>query len=215
MEIFDKYALLYDEWYERPFGKSAYRLELECLKSLYIQKGLSLEIGVGSGRFAQALGIKYGVDTSKGLLRMAHKRGVRPILAKAEELPFKDSVFDGALIVVSLCFFEDPLASLKEAYRVLKEGSFLLLGLVLSESPWADFYREKAKKGHPIYSHAKFYSYPQLLSLIQSAGFKKDKAYTTLFEEPQDKYPVKNRRIVEGFLPEGGFFCLRALKLSF
>ncbi|MEZ0361265.1 MAG: class I SAM-dependent methyltransferase [Hydrogenobacter sp.] len=214
MKVFDDYAFKYDEWYEKPFGKSAYSLELECLKNLHIQVDSSLEIGVGSGRFASMLGIKYGVDTSKRLLKIALTRGVRSIVAKAESLPFKDMVFDEALIVVSLCFFEDPTASLREAHRILKDRGILLLGLVLSESPWADFYKEKAKKGHPIYTHAKFYSYPQLITMLKSVGFKLDRIYTTLFEDPQDEKPIENRKILDGFHPKGGFFCVRALKLS-
>jgi len=33
MKVFDEYAEKYDEWYEKPFGRSAFRLELECLRS--------------------------------------------------------------------------------------------------------------------------------------------------------------------------------------
>ncbi|SNZ11131.1 class I SAM-dependent methyltransferase [Hydrogenobacter hydrogenophilus] len=214
MWVFDEYAQAYDLWYEKPFGMSAYRLELECLRKLYQQSETSLEIGVGSGRFASALGVRYGVDTSKELLKMALKRGVKGVLGKAEDLPFKEGIFDGVLIVVSLCFFEDPVASLKEANRVLKAEGSLLLGLVLSESPWAEFYRDKAKKGHPIYSSAKFYTYSQIITFLENAGFGSDRVFTTLFEEPQDEKPIKTKEIREGFWKEGGFFCISSKKLS-
>lgn len=215
MWIFDEYAQAYDLWYEKPFGMSAYKLELECLKKLYQQSKTSLEIGVGSGRFAFALGVRYGVDTSKELLKIAIRRGVYGVLGKAEALPFKEETFDEVLIVVSLCFFEDPLASLKEANRVLKAEGSLLLGLVLSESPWAEFYKDKAKKGHPIYKNAKFYSYHQLASILKETGFGTDEVYTTLFEKPQDEKALKTKEIRKGFWQEGGFFCIRAIKLPF
>jgi len=35
---------------------------------------LSLEVGVGSGRFAQALGVSYGLDPSMELLKLARQR---------------------------------------------------------------------------------------------------------------------------------------------
>ena len=47
-------------------------MEVDCLKPLFHEhKRPYLEIGVGSGRFAQALGIEYGVDTSPALLEIA------------------------------------------------------------------------------------------------------------------------------------------------
>jgi hypothetical protein len=50
-------------------------------------------------------------------------------------------------MVVSVCFFEEPSRAFKEAHRVLKNDGYLVFGFVLSDSPWADFYKEKAKKG--------------------------------------------------------------------
>jgi len=103
------------------------------------------------------------------------------------------------LMVVSVCFFEEPLRAFEEAHRVLKNDGYLVLGLVLSDSPWADFYKEKAKKGHPIYSHARFYSFGELSSILTQASFRVERVCTTLFEEPQDQEPVKNQEIREGF----------------
>ncbi len=210
MRAFDLHAERYDLWYDLPFGRSAYSLEVECLKRLHKLNGPSLEVGVGSGRFAKALGVQYGVDTSRELLKKTKERSIRVVQAHAEGLPFKDHVFESVFIIVSLCFFEKPLEALLEARRVLKGEGKLVLGLVLSESPWADFYRQKAKQGHPLYSLAKFYSYDELKEMLSLAGFEVLKALTTLFEKPQDTEPVKNREIREGFHPEGGFFCLLA-----
>jgi len=212
MKVFDEYAQRYDEWYEKPFGSSAFRLELECLRRLSRKSPLSLEVGVGSGRFASALGISFGIDTSKELLKIAKGRDIKVVLGRAEELPFKDEVFDEVYIVVAICFFESPIHALKEAYRVLKPEGSLILGLILSESPWARFYLDKAKKGHPLYSKAKFYSFEELKSLLKEANFKLERILTTLFDEPQDEREVVCQEIREGFHKEGGFFCLLASK---
>ena len=201
MKVFDEYAQKYDEWYEKPFGSSAFRLELECLRRLSRKSPLSLEVGVGSGRFASALGISFGIDTSKELLKIAKGRDIKVVLGRAEEL-----------IVVAICFFESPILALKEAYRVLKPEGSLILGLILSESPWARFYLDKAKKGHPLYSKAKFYSFEELKSLLKEANFKLERILTTLFDEPQDEREVVCQEIREGFHKEGGFFCLLASK---
>jgi SAM-dependent methyltransferase len=195
MEIFDQHAKTYDQWYERPFGSSAFGLEVTCLKGVIASFSLSLEVGVGSGRFAQALGIPYGLDPSMELLRLAKQRGIHGVLGRAEALPFKSSSFDLVLMVVSVCFFEEPLRAFEEAHRVLKNDGYLVLGLVLSDSPWADFYKEKAKKGHPIYSDARFYSFGELSSILAQTGFRIEKVCTILFEDPQDQEPLKNQDI--------------------
>jgi len=70
--------------------------------------------------------------------------------------------------------------------QFLKNDGYLVLGLVLSDSPWADFYKEKAKIGHPIYFHARFYSFGKLSSILVQAIFRIEKVCTTLFEEPQE-----------------------------
>ncbi len=214
MEIFDQYAKNYDQWYERPFGGSVFGLEVACLKRVISPFYLSLEVGVGSGRFAQALGIQYGLDSSMELLKLARQRGICGVLGRAETLPFKSSSFDLVLMVVSVCFFEEPLRAFKEAHRVLKDDGYLVLGLVLSDSPWADFYKEKAKRGHPIYSHARFYSFGELSSILARASFRVEMACTTLFEELQDQEPVKNQEIREGLWIEGGFFCVGAKRIN-
>ncbi|WP_243694471.1 hypothetical protein [Aquifex aeolicus] len=47
MNPFDAYYKKYDEWYEKPFGKSAYELEVKCLSSMEKNLGKSLEVGGG------------------------------------------------------------------------------------------------------------------------------------------------------------------------
>ena len=53
--VFDTFAERYNKWYEKPFGKSAFKLEKACLESLCQNlKEPFLEIGVGTERFAEA-----------------------------------------------------------------------------------------------------------------------------------------------------------------
>ena len=62
MNIFDKYYSKYEAWYEK--NKYVYLSELEVVKKVLPKEGVGLEIGVGTGRFALPLDIKFGVDTS-------------------------------------------------------------------------------------------------------------------------------------------------------
>ena len=67
--IFDRYYKKYDAWYDR--NKFAYLSELEAIKKVLPKKGKGLEIGVGTGRFANSLGIECGIDSLKNMLTIA------------------------------------------------------------------------------------------------------------------------------------------------
>ncbi|MCK5092723.1 MAG: SAM-dependent methyltransferase, partial [Gammaproteobacteria bacterium] len=64
-EDFDKNALEYDRWFER--HKIEYAQELKALRELLPKEGLGVEIGAGTGRFSQPLGISLGVEPSKAM----------------------------------------------------------------------------------------------------------------------------------------------------
>jgi hypothetical protein len=55
IEIFEKHAQEYDEWFDK--NKPVYESEILALKDLIPREGTGLEIGVGTGRFATLLGI--------------------------------------------------------------------------------------------------------------------------------------------------------------
>ncbi len=210
MTPFDSLALKYDLWYEKPFGRSAFELEVKCLKELAGEFGSALEVGVGTGRFAEALGVEFGLDPSYEMLKLARDRGIKCVQGAGENLPFRNEVFDLVLIVVSICFVDNPAEVLEECRRVLKRGGTLLLGLIVRESRWADFYIKKAREGHPIYRHATFYSLRDIEVLLESKGFRIERMLSTLLEEPQDEEPVSKGDILEGFEPLAGFTCIKA-----
>ena len=211
-EIFDKFALRYDRWYEKVFGKSVYSLELEAIRSVLPPFHMALEVGVGTGRFASSLGIRFGLDVSFSELIIARKRGIQVVLGDAHEMPFPDSTFDLELIVVSICFFEHPDVVLREVARTLSPGGHVILGLVLRESPWAEFYMEKGRRGHPFYSIARFYSLSRIKEMLSSAEFTMDAVVSTLLEPPFEDRPVRDRRIVKEYIPGAGFTVVRALR---
>ena len=67
----------------------------------------SLEIGVGTGRFAEALKIRYGVDPAPKMLELARPRGIDTVLGYAEKLPFHNDTFDSVFMITTLCFVQD------------------------------------------------------------------------------------------------------------
>ena len=213
-QVFDVYAKRYDAWYDKPFGKSAFNLEKACIESLC--KNLRqpfLEVGVGTGRFAQALTIEYGIDISTGVLELATKREIIVVKGKGESLPFADSFFGGVFIVVTLCFADKPVKILKEASRVLKADSAVILGLILKESPWASFYREKGKAGNIFYKIATFYSFEELKAMIKKAGLEIAEINSTLFQAPTESL-LRFEQPKNGYCKEAGFVAVKLRKVN-
>lgn len=211
-EPFDRLAERYDAWYDGPIGRVAFPAEVECLRPLLIDLPKPwLEIGVGSGRFAQALGVRVGVDPALKPLSVARMRGVTVVQAIGERLPFRDGVFGATLIVVTLCFVDDPIAMLAEAKRVLRPEGALVLGMVFADSPWGEFYRRKAKAGHPIYSVARFLTRGQVQTMLSTVGFRIVAARSVLRQPPSDQ-SLLPEPAYDGDSPDAGFVCWKAVK---
>lgn len=86
--LFDGLAARYDAWYEGPAGRVLFPLEVACLWPLVEDAGRPrLEIGVGSGRFAQALEVEVGLDPAPAPLALARRRGVWPVQGVGELPP--------------------------------------------------------------------------------------------------------------------------------
>ena len=200
---FDALASEYDNWFEEE-GKLIFATEKQAL--LLLLPSLPkpwIEIGVGSGRFAQALGIDVGLDPSIELLHVAAERGVNAIQGIGESLPFHDRVFGTALLIVTLCFADSPLDVLREACRLLREDGKVVLGMVLRESPWGQFYEIKKAEGHRFYQHATFYSLSELTALLSQAGFAPPTVFSTLLQRPGQVNETES--LQDGYDADAGF----------
>jgi SAM-dependent methyltransferase len=139
-DVFDSLCLIYGAWFEEQ-GKLIFAIEVSAFEKVIPSLSRPwLEVGVGSGRFAQALGIEMGIDTSVNMLALVKKRGISVLLARGENECFKNESFGTVFLIITLCFMDSPLAVLQEAYRILKPKGKIVLGLVLKESPWGKFY---------------------------------------------------------------------------
>ena len=79
---FGDLALDYDAWFEKE-GKLIFAIEVSAFHEVLPSLPKPwLEVGVGSGRFARALGIETGVDPSIRLLGMARRRGITAFLGR-------------------------------------------------------------------------------------------------------------------------------------
>ena len=170
MTVFDELSERYDRWYEEE-GKDLFKKELSLLKRAVGSFGKGVEIGVGSGRFAEALGIEYGIDPSLNMLKIAKRRKIKAILGTGEELPLKSYAFDLVLIAFTLCFVKDPGKVIGESRRVMKDTGKLVIAFIPSEGKLGKSYRKMGEEGHPIYKEAKFISEEELREILHASGF--------------------------------------------
>lgn len=182
-----------------------YEAELKAVKKLLPEFKNALEIGVGSGRFASPCGIAQGIEPSPAMAEKARKKGLRILEGVAEKLELKSKTFDLALMVTTICFVDRALDSLKEAYRVLEPGGFLLLGFVDANSELGKLYESK-KDTSIFYGDAVFYSTDRLVTLCRQAGFGNFAFCQTLLGDNPEKPDL---HVKDGY-GQGGFVVLRA-----
>ncbi len=211
VQLFEELAERYDAWYDSPIGRVAFPLEVAVLRPLLSGSPKPwIEIGVGSGRFAKELQVDVGIDPTMKPLLLAKKRSVTVVQAVGEKLPFRDASFGAVLIVVTLCFVNDPISVLREAKRVLRDNGALVLGMVFADSPWGEFYKRKASEGHPFYKAAHFLSRADLKQMLDFVGFSVVAARSTLRQSPSD-FSLHPEPVLDGDFPDAGFVGWKAV----
>lgn len=204
---FQAYSEEYDNWYDR--NLDTYLLEMAALKEVIPSSGRGLELGVGTGRFAGPLGVEWGVDRGRVMLKKAAVRGVRVIQGEGEALPFGSQNFNYVIMVTVVCFLSDPGAVMAEIYRVLEKKGKLIIGFVDRESRLGRCYQAKKQKSL-FYKEAKFYSTSEVLDFLSSGGWKVISFRQTLFNIPGKKFGA---RVIKKGYGKGGFVVVSAEKV--
>jgi len=96
---------------------------LNAMKELFAGCRTVLDVGIGTGRFAEYLSNSgfdvVGIDVSLSMMAKAREKRVRNLVqADAHYLPFRDRVFDGGIMVHVLHLVRDWVQVVREAGRV-------------------------------------------------------------------------------------------------
>jgi len=206
--IFDREAGRYDAWFDSPDGRLLFRAEVDAVQRWLV--GLPapwLDVGVGTGRFAEVLGAPFGVDSAPGALQFARRRGIHVAVARGDALPFPDHRFGAVLLIVTLCFAE-PHGLLAEARRVLSPAGGLIVADVLRDRPWGQWYLRLKKADHPFYRHVTFYTFEELEHLLAGAGFVTRKVSAAITQPPGGALSAEEA--IEGLHPAASFVSILA-----
>ena len=166
--VFDEFSSNYDRWFDD--HGDIWQAQVRLLRDAVPQTGRGLEVGVGSGRFAVPLGIRYGIDPSIKLIEMARTRGIEVVLGEGEHLPYRAGTFNHVLMMTVICFLEKPSLVLHETFRVLVKGGELILGFIEKDGEIAIQYRQEKIKGRFL-RFARFLTADEVARFIEDAGF--------------------------------------------
>ena len=206
IEPFEKYPNRYDNWFEK--HRYVYQSEVKAVKEILPDYKKGIELGVGTGRFAEPLNIKYGIDPSYRMRQAARRKGIDVFPGAAEKIPFKDETFDLVLMVTTLCFLDDVGKAFGEVYRILQKGGYFISGFVDKNSKLGKFYQEYKDK-NTFYRIANFYSVSEVMCYLKIAHFNNFYFKQTIFQSINKISEVEP--VLDGY-GVGSFVVVRAQK---
>lgn len=202
---FDEYANVYDSWFVT--NRVLFESELKAIQEVFPKGKIeALEIGCGTGIFAERLGVEFGIDPASFALEIAKKRGVVVTEGYAENLPYPNHSFDLALFITSICFIKDVQKAFQEANRILRDKGSIIIAFIKKDSTLG-MEIEKSRNTSKFYKEAKLYTVLEVSNLLTNNGYKIDRIVQTLIslskEESEDPK--------EGF-EQGLFIVIKASK---
>ncbi|MBN1398894.1 MAG: class I SAM-dependent methyltransferase [Bacteroidetes bacterium] len=205
IQPFEEHTDDYEDWFVR--NKYAYQSEILAIRKLLPVKGNGIEIGVGTGLFAKALGINTGVEPSPKMSALARKRGIDVIDGIAESLPLKENSYDFALMVTTVCFLDDIKKAFNEVRRILKPHGCFIIGFIDRNSTIGKVY-QKFKENNVFYRYAEFYSTREILEYLKTSGFREFEFSQTIFKNLDEIHEVEP---VEQGYKRGCFVVIKTL----
>lgn len=205
---FNEHVAEYEEWFEKyPY---VFKTEVAAIKKIWpAGKDLvSLEVGSGTGRFAEALGISCGLEPSAKMDAIAEERGLETMRGVAEEMPYQNEQFSVVLMNFCISYFENLSKAFAEAHRVLKPGAALIVGFIDKNSRLGKYYESRRDKS-VFYKDANYYGVKEVEEKLEAAGFKNPQVYQTLFSD------LDSTVTIEPLFPghgQGSYILIKAIK---
>lgn len=205
--IFDKNAQAYDAWFDHyPF---VFQSEVEAIRALLPQgESHGIEVGLGTGRFAKALGVKEGIEPAQAMRELALHRGIEVFDASAEHLPYKDMRFDFVLMASCISYLNSLLPAFMEAHRVLRTGGAIIVGFIPRDSLLGKSYEAKRSESL-FYKQAVFYTPERVAEALRKAGFVGLIYSQTIFHP---LHRIGSLELAEEGFDKGSYVLIKAYK---
>lgn len=220
-EKFNQGAEDFEIWFKN--NKNLFMSEFKALEKMVTDPENCISIGVGNGLFAVKLGIKKGVEPSKGMADLARAKGIEVLEGRAEELPLADESAEQVLLGTILAYVDDKKKAVKEAYRILEKGGEVIISILPAESSFAILYRLASIEGYYLNNISPKYPYPmeflegtdwisteELIEIMEEVGFKNLKFIQTLTKHPKYANDFVEEA-VEGY-KKGDYVVIKGVK---
>ncbi|MBK5192337.1 MAG: class I SAM-dependent methyltransferase [Flavobacteriaceae bacterium] len=207
-DIFNSHVEEYEAWYEK--HNDAYLSEVAAVKEQFLKLPENLrgiEVGLGTGRFAEPLGIKEGIEPAMEMAKIAMNRDIEIMKGVAEHLPYAALQFDFVLFV-TICHLDNVKEAFAEAHRVLKNGGSIIVGFLDKDQSVAKQYEDKRGRS-TFFKHAIFYSVDRVENLLKEAGFRNFEYNQSLFGKLDQ---IKEVQVPKQGYGEGSFVVVKADK---
>ncbi|MHA2059434.1 MAG: class I SAM-dependent methyltransferase [Candidatus Ranarchaeia archaeon] len=180
-----------------------------------LQKGIVLEVAIGSGRVAypllQGSPVTYlGVDLSYDMIKQAvvklnpFQARLHLLVSEATQLPFRKVCFQKVVCISALHYFDSPETQIAFFAQLLKPGgSFLYGDLILHEEDTDRFFDQLEHLLTP--PHHRYYRPTELLQTLVDSGFLVEqveiipytKSYTALHEDKSSYFHIPKKRVLQ------------------
>ena len=152
---FDRVASIYDatRWAGVPPG--IMEKLLNEMKKAFQDCHIILDIGTGTGRFAQFFNetgfFVVGVDLSLSMMAKAREKCVENLVrTDAHQLPFRDGSFDATIMIHLLLLVKDWARVVREVGRVTRQIVASEVGDVEGFRPRQEYIQLRKEMGHPL-----------------------------------------------------------------
>jgi len=207
-DIFNSNVEEYEAWYEK--YNDSYLSEVAAIKEQFqkLPENLrGIEVGLGTGRFAEPLGIKEGIEPAMEMAKIAMNRNIEIMKGVAEHLPYAALQFDFVLFV-TICHLDNAKEAFAEAHRVLKNGGSVIVGFLDKDQSVAKQYEDKRGRS-TFFKQAIFYGVDRVEELLKEAGFRNLEYNQTLFGKLGQ---IKEVQAPKQGCGEGSFVVVKADK---
>lgn len=200
MNSFDYTATKYEQWVQK--NHELFKSELKAIQKLIEEDlGEALEIGVGTGVFAEALNIKEGIEPSKEMAKYATQRGIDVAISTIEEFKIEKK-YNSIFMITVDPFIKNLERVFNKIHGMLTNSGCIYLVILDRESPLGKIYNEN-KEQDENYKYANFHSFDEVNKML-SKRFNIEKVTQTIFKlDNQYQEPIDGHG-------EGIFCAIRA-----